>query len=156
MTKLSIKPLKRHHTILVLGILLVTACGGGGAGSDTTTVTTASGGTGSASTTGGSSTRLAVTDLIGTWDNGVYTLTIVEGAQYSIAASGAPDTALMEGFVSAMGSTVSFATGTTGECSAQTGNYKAALEGDSLTFTVSNDPCETRAEGFTAAFTRTG
>jgi hypothetical protein len=62
----------------------------------------------------------------------------------------------MGGFVAAMGSTVSFATDTNGECPAQTGNYKATLEGDTLTLTVSNDPCEARATGFTAPFTRSG
>jgi hypothetical protein len=97
-----------------------------------------------------------VQDLVGTWENDTYILTVIEGAQYSLAASGAPDTPLMQGFVSAMGTTISLATGTGGECPAQTGNYKASLEGDTLTFTVSNDPCEARATGFSQPFTRTG
>jgi hypothetical protein len=145
---------------LLLAILLLSAaCGGGGSeGSEgtsgATTATTAS--SGSQGSNPPPSSSFTVKDLVGTWDNGTYVLTVMEGTEYSVANSDAPDTPVMGGFVAAMGTTVSFATGTSGECPAQTGNYKAALAGDTLTFTVSNDPCEARAAGFTAPFTRTG
>jgi hypothetical protein len=144
-------PLRRSLAVLA-ALLVVAACGGGG-GTSTTAITTApSDGTSPPAT----SASFTVQDLVGTWENDTYVFTVVEGAQYSVAAAGAPDTPLMEGFVSAMGTTISLATGTGGECPAQTGNYKASLQGDTLTFTLSNDPCEARATGFSQPFTRTG
>ncbi|GEM_PF-2200953 len=145
------RPRIYRSATLYLGLLLALAACGGGADASTTTAAPAAGSSPPASSSG-----FTVKDLVGSWDNGVYVLTVTDGTEYTVAASDAPDVELMGGFVAAMGSTVSFATATTGECPAQTGNYKASLEGDTLTFTVSNDPCDTRAAGFTEPFTRSG
>jgi hypothetical protein len=147
----SLSPFRRGLAALTLGALLVVgACGGGGSEATTTTAPPSGG------TNPPPSSSFTVKDLVGTWENDTYVFTVNDDTSYSIAAAGAPDTPLMSGYASAMGTTVSLATGTSGECPAQTGNYKAALSGDTLTFTVSNDPCEARAAGFTQPFTRTG
>jgi hypothetical protein len=141
----------RLFSLILVIVVSVAACGGGGTADTTTATSTAPQGTSAPS---GGSSSLTPADIVGTWDNGVYVLTVLDGTEYTIAASDAPDTVLMSGFIAAMGSTITLATGTNGECPGQTGNYKGSLEGDTLTLTVSNDPCQARAEGLAAPLTR--
>jgi hypothetical protein len=62
----------------------------------------------------------------------------------------------MGGFVARDGDRFSFVTYTTGGCPGQTGTYTATIEGDLLTLTMVEDPCEERAAGFGAPFERSG
>ena len=144
----------RYRAVLVVLAMLLTSAGCGGGGTDTSSTT--SGTADGTSPSGTSAGGFFVRDLIGTWENTTYVLTVTDDTKYSVAASAAPDVALMDGFVAGMGGSVSFATNTTGECPAQTGTYDAAIEGDTLTLTATHDPCEARAAGFAEPFTHAG
>jgi hypothetical protein len=130
---------------LIAVAVLLTACGdSGGTSSTTTSSTSASPTTTNVVTT----TGVTLTDLTGTWENDALRLEVNESGEYVVRDPADPGGALMGGFVARDGEQFSFVTSTSGECPGQTGVYVARIEGDFLSLTLVDDPCDFRATGF--------
>jgi hypothetical protein len=137
---------------LVTVMVVVAACSDGGA-----TSTTSSSASMSPTTTAVvTSTEVTLTDLTGSWENGTLRLEVNEGGEYVVRDPEEPDGVLMGGFVARDGDQFSFVTSTSGECPGQTGTYRVSIEGDVLSMTLVDDPCEIRMAGFGTPFQRSG
>ncbi|MGA7282164.1 MAG: hypothetical protein WBZ40_10335 [Acidimicrobiia bacterium] len=98
---------------------------------------------------------ITLSDLIGSWENDLILLQVAGDGSYLIFSDPQmPDVVVMTGFVARNGEQFDFVTGTQGDCPGQTGVYTGELEGEVLTFTLANDPCELRQSMFSEPFTR--
>lgn len=139
---------------------LVVSCGD--AADPTTTnpsVTTTS--SAPATTAGPASTSTrpipVLSDLTGGWVNDRAVLRVNDVGDYVVLGPDAdPDVVLTNGFVARDEVNVIFVSGVAGECPGQTGVYGAALDGDTLTLTLVDDPCQARADWFQLPFTAEG
>jgi len=125
---------RRANTALVAGLIcMVSACTGTG-----DAVTTAT----------GTGPGLELSDLSGVWANDSTILRINDAGDFLIQAAASPDQVLMGGFVARDELRFIFVTGVGGACPGARGVYTASVEGEVLTLTLDEDPCEERASWF--------
>ena len=130
---------RRANTALLTGLIcMVSACTGAG----------------NATTTAGIDRGLDLTDLSGSWENESVLLRVNDAGDYVVLAAGEAeaDQVLTGGFVARDEARFIFVTGVGGECPGQSGVYEAAIEGEVLTLTVVDDPCDVRAAWFASPF----
>jgi hypothetical protein len=130
----------------ILGLVALAAvsiaCGGNGEGNASTTSSPPDVTTTLAPTT---TDVVTLSDLTGRWENESIVLEVNSGGEYVLRAPDDQAAALMGGFVARDDDRFSFVTGTTGECPGQTGTYVVEIDGDMLTLTLVDDPCESRS-----------
>jgi hypothetical protein len=108
---------------------------------------------GESSETTESTALVTLSDLEGSWVNEAALLLVADDGSYAVFDDPAfPDLVLMNGFIARQDDQMIFVTGVNGECPGQTGNYTAALDGDTLTLTLIDDPCPLRVDLFKAPF----
>jgi hypothetical protein len=139
-------------------ILVVTACSPA-ATTDSTASTLASSSTTTPSTrTSSTSSEVALSDLVGDWENGELFLQVADDGSYQALEmrTSDPSDPLMSGFLARDGINVNFVTDIYGECAGETGVYEALVMDGQLILTLVDDPCEFRANRFVATWERSG
>ncbi|MGA7097411.1 MAG: hypothetical protein WB245_07570 [Acidimicrobiia bacterium] len=127
--------------LLAMGMALLAACSSGGeAGTTTSTLPS-----------------ITLSTLVGSWEGGTATLQVTDDGSYQVVQDPAsPDLVLMTGFVARSDDQITFVTATGRECSGQNGVYRGHVDGDVLTLTLVDDPCELRQTLFSEPFRRQG
>jgi hypothetical protein len=138
-------------------ILVVTACSPA-ATTDSTESTSASSSTTTPSTRTSTTAEVALSDLVGDWENGELFLQVADDGSYQALEmrTSDPSDPLMSGFLARDGINVNFVTDIYGECAGETGVYEALVMDGQLILTLVDDPCEFRANRFVATWERSG
>jgi hypothetical protein len=132
---------RRRLTLLVATALATTAC------SLTVQV-------GETSTTSGD--EFALSDLVGSWDNGQLFLQIADDGSYQALETPDSDASdpLMGGFIARDGNNLSFVTDIYGECGGETGIYEVLMSEGQLILILGDDPCQFRSDRFVEPWER--
>jgi hypothetical protein len=104
------------------------------------------------------SAEVALSDLVGDWENGELFLQVADDGSYQALEmrTSDPSDPLMSGFLARDGVNVNFVTDIYGECAGETGVYEALVMDGQLILTLVDDPCEFRANRFVATWERSG
>ena len=103
-----------------------------------------------ATTSSTTASEVALSDLVGNWDNGQLFLQILDDGSYQVLATPTadPNEPLLGGFVARDGVNFIFVTNIYAECPGETGVYEVLKTDDQLMLTLVDDPCEFRATRF--------
>jgi len=135
--------------LLTIGALLATGCSPAAVVVDTSSTTVAN----SSTTT---SSEVALSDLVGSWDNGQLFLQVADDGSYQALemATSDPNDPLMSGFLARDGINLNFVTDIFGECAGQTGVYQVLMTEGELTLILVDDPCQFRSSRFVEPWER--
>jgi hypothetical protein len=104
-----------------------------------------------------SASVVTLSDIQGSWVSDAALLQVADDGSYQVFDDPAELVLpAMIGFVARQDDQLIFVTGVNGECPGQTGNYTAALDGDTLTLDLIDDPCAVRVDLFSLPFEKSG
>lgn len=130
--------------LLVVAVMLASACAASVevVGSSSTSV--------APTTSSTTASEVALSDLVGNWDNGQLFLQILDDGSYQALATPTsdPNEPLFAGFVARDGVNFIFVTNIYAECPGDTGVYEVLKTDDQLLLMLVDDPCEFRAARF--------